>query len=487
MLGRRFIPARAGNTVWEDLARPASAVHPRAGGEHGAGYRVQALEPGSSPRGRGTPDVVDLSAGGHRFIPARAGNTSRAAFRAGSSSVHPRAGGEHADSERDPENLAGSSPRGRGTLPGGIGGAAHERFIPARAGNTSGASSPRGRSPVHPRAGGEHGIRPITPMSSGGSSPRGRGTRRGAHHVGRRGRFIPARAGNTATAPRAPRADTVHPRAGGEHSSSTSPSAAAIGSSPRGRGTPSRGGRCRRSPRFIPARAGNTPCATSGAISCPVHPRAGGEHVMPQYDRSGYRGSSPRGRGTPVGPPGGDLRGRFIPARAGNTSTPRATRSRSPVHPRAGGEHSYRRTGVIWSFGSSPRGRGTRWAAAQKKESSTVHPRAGGEHARRARAMSRAIGSSPRGRGTPRAVVRPRPRHRFIPARAGNTDCHDARSRHRPVHPRAGGEHTRRSAMSAGVDGSSPRGRGTRMVAGVCMAGARFIPARAGNTLLVIY
>ena len=139
-------------------------------------------------------------------------------------------------------------------------------------------------------------------------------------------------------------------------------------------------------------------------------------------------GSSPRGRGTHTLPSG------FWRAR--------------PDHPRAGGERVAEAAtpGASRQCGSSPRGRGT------LLRSDVVRV----QH----------CGSSPRGRGTPgcgpveacqtdhpraggeRDQHRPRSpsRTRIIPARAGNATC--------------AGPFSRRSAI-----GSSPRGRGTRLIA----------------------
>ena len=71
-------------------------------------------------------------------------------------------------------------------------------------------------------------------------------------------------------------------------------------------------------------------------------------------------------------------------------------------------------------------------------------------------------GSSPLARGTPPAVPEGELGERFIPARAGNTVVDDGRGVLGPVHPRSRGEH--------GGSLDDPMGRG------------RFIPARAGNT-----
>ena len=213
---------------------------------------------GSSPRGRGTPSPVPRSPGPRRFIPARAGNTRKPPSNYLSKPVHPRAGGEHDRRRKRRVRFRGSSPRGRGTPHVQDDRDGAERFIPARAGNTRARPPLRPWRPVHPRAGGEH-VRAGsgTPIRRG-SSPRGRGTRRRLHGPSGEHRFIPARAGNTGRRCRGPPRTPVHPRAGGEHSTPPHARLDAAGSSPRGRGTPDVGLAKHPVDRFIPARAGNT-------------------------------------------------------------------------------------------------------------------------------------------------------------------------------------------------------------------------------------
>ena len=174
---RRFIPARAGNTRIRLISRDRLAVHPRAGGEHDIVEIANHAEYGSSPRGRGTRPAIPANQSRQRFIPARAGNTAAAAA-ADTHPVHPRAGGEHGLTLRAIARKTGSSPRGRGTLLYLAGAYPADRFIPARAGNTKvGPRSHEGLS-VHPRAGGEHKESQWRVIARFGSSPRGRGTRR---------------------------------------------------------------------------------------------------------------------------------------------------------------------------------------------------------------------------------------------------------------------------------------------------------------------
>ena len=134
-------------------------------------------------------------------------------------SVHPRAGGEHAGATFTVPDRSGSSPRGRGTRGGEPTDRPPPGFIPARAGNTLISRTPRRRTPVHPRAGGEHIEWYDSAKRSFGSSPRGRGTLRMRQVRRCFTRFIPARAGNTIGSTGSVAGITVHPRAGGEHSS----------------------------------------------------------------------------------------------------------------------------------------------------------------------------------------------------------------------------------------------------------------------------
>ena len=215
-MGSRFIPAWAGNTLDRYIASPTND--------------------GSSPRGRGTPCIVDARHLERRFIPAWAGNTLVTPPCRTKTSVHPRVGGEHRPSGGNTCLSCGSSPRGRGTHPLLVHVHLLERFIPAWAGNTP-VLLPLSCTPtVHPRVGGEH-----TPWSSGvsrpvGSSPRGRGTRFGGGARAGSSRFIPAWAGNTCGSRRKSSPSTVHPRVGGEHILARGRLGPFRGSSPRGRG-----------------------------------------------------------------------------------------------------------------------------------------------------------------------------------------------------------------------------------------------------------
>ena len=196
----RFIPARAGNTLPYRRARAPAAVHPRSRGEHQAQVHEEVREDGSSPLARGTLARRRGPRAPLRFIPARAGNTASGSKIITRSPVHPRSRGEHAGRGRAPGRRVGSSPLARGTPVTVFVTGPRRRFIPARAGNTSGTKPITRLSSVHPRSRGEHRIHAVVLGQQRGSSPLARGTPLRAPPAGRWGRFIPARAGNTAPA-----------------------------------------------------------------------------------------------------------------------------------------------------------------------------------------------------------------------------------------------------------------------------------------------
>ena len=260
------------------------------------------------------------------------------------------------------------------------------------------------------------------------------------------------------------------------------PSCPISGSSPRARGTRLRADDPVRLGRFIPAGAGNTPRRAAGGSVPPVHPRGRGEHACEEVRAHAASGSSPRARGTRAERHFDQHVVRFIPAGAGNTSRPFPRVLDRTVHPRGRGEHAARSRNSSWSFGSSPRARGTRISAEQIRVTSrfipagagntllqglvvgahAVHPRGRGEHMASSSKSCTSRGSSPRARGTRRKRARHILHQRFIPAGAGNTRTARAESGCVPVHPRGRGEHAIRRIGNHRVD--------------------RFIPAGAGNT-----
>ena len=330
-------------------------------------------------------------------------------------------GGEHVSRARTELSDVGSSPHGRGTLGWPGGGQQHVRVIPAWAGNTSCLCAASSASSGHPRMGGEHHRRDADAVLAV--------------------RVIPAWAGNTQGDNPRRCWTSGHPRMGGEHKANPNLGISKSGSSPHGRGTRARNSVRVRASRVIPAWAGNTPPPAARRSRGTGHPRMGGEHDMRKFTSYVSTGSSPHGRGTLVFVACQGAEYRVIPAWAGNTAAVSLGHGCAPGHPRMGGEHRFEIRGFGVLAGSSPHGRGTR----------TGHR--GGRRKRR-----------------------------VIPAWAGNTLMRRICPRRRTGHPRMGGEHYTNRSYAGSESGSSPHGRGTRVVANAKANYLRVIPAWAGNT-----
>ncbi len=152
---------------------------------------------GSSPRARGTPSKKEARRAQERFIPACAGNTPQEDSLVHRLPVHPRVRGEHYIVTIQPPKRSGSSPRARGTPIRRVGNHGVHRFIPACAGNTPDKPSGERDEAVHPRVRGEHSSMNPWAINMAGSSPRARGTRIYIFLSCWVHRFIPACAGNT--------------------------------------------------------------------------------------------------------------------------------------------------------------------------------------------------------------------------------------------------------------------------------------------------
>ena len=113
------------------------------------------------------------------------------------------------------------------------------------------------------------------------------------------------------------------------------------------------------------------------------------------------------------------------------------------------------------SIGSSPRVRGTAWQEEAKRTALTVHPRVCGERSRITPLSACASGSSPRVRGTEQHLQIAAAGARFIPACAGNGSKNSARTTLTSVHPRVCGERRGLRGCIGERAGSSPRVRGT--------------------------
>ncbi len=270
-----------------------------------------------------------------------------------------------------------------------------DRFIPARAGNTRPRRRCSWRCTVHPRSCGKYAKPTTASTYANGSSPLVREIHVSVVLGGQGSRFIPARAGNTIHGRLCRAACTVHPRSCGKYELEAITSAARGGSSPLVREIPRRAAQSRSKPRFIPARAGNTLPACNPRPQLTVHPRSCGKYIV-AAGKDGIRaGSSPLVREIHIGIPLAEFlrlvhprscgkyhgvgeetkvqdgssplvreirllqlhvarAGRFIPARAGNTSRRCGSSGSGAVHPRSCGKYLIHAITAAPVGGSSP-------------------------------------------------------------------------------------------------------------------------------------
>ena len=336
----------------------------------------------------------------------------------------------------------GSSPRVQRKHQDALGLHRAPRLIPARAGKTCSALRAPTNPGAHPRACGENRGPAHLHVRPGGSSPRVRGKHVAPLVSVAVFGLIPARAGKTRHRQVRRASTTAHPRACGENETDAGIEIAARGSSPRVRGKLRVVNRARAGVGLIPARAGKT--LNSARYPCGpwAHPRACGENARLTLWPPARRGSSPRVRGKLSEYKNTiDAQG-LIPARAGKTVCVCCCLGVMGAHPRACGENARRRGGAVPDRGSSPRVRG----------------------------KPSPVGSSPSA-------------SRLIPARAGKTRRRSTRSAAPSAHPRACGENPCQQPSVFPRRGSSPRVRGKHYGSQSAAPPDWLIPARAGKTI----
>ena len=195
----RFIPACAGNRRRVIRKSRFSPVHPRVCGEQSRHVSPLLSRSGSSPRVRGTVVFGTVLRHRSRFIPACAGNRFITHLPSSVRTVHPRVCGEQLVTAEQDLVFDGSSPRVRGTVDLLPCRSRDERFIPACAGNSIAQGGKPCTKSVHPRVCGEQSCHVGSSHTRVGSSPRVRGTAREDLEVLALDRFIPACAGNRNT------------------------------------------------------------------------------------------------------------------------------------------------------------------------------------------------------------------------------------------------------------------------------------------------
>ena len=112
----RFIPACAGNARESMTFSSLLTVHPRMRGEREVLKKRVLVIDGSSPHARGTQGRYSAPAIRKRFIPACAGNALFQKPKLNMRPVHPRMRGERGTVRVQPKWNVGSSPHARGTL-----------------------------------------------------------------------------------------------------------------------------------------------------------------------------------------------------------------------------------------------------------------------------------------------------------------------------------------------------------------------------------
>ena len=212
-----IIPAHAGLTWESRTTNCSSRDHPRACGAHVLALADFESRWGSSPRMRGSQARTHAEHGAPGIIPAHAGLTDNIAREAAFHRDHPRACGAHLDTTASMRRTSGSSPRMRGSRQLLRVAVIESRIIPAHAGLTAISSLLCHCTRDHPRACGAHLQSGHNHSSDEGSSPRMRGSLSEVMPLIENAGIIPAHAGLTVSDFLSPSTSQDHPRACGAH------------------------------------------------------------------------------------------------------------------------------------------------------------------------------------------------------------------------------------------------------------------------------
>ena len=177
---------------------------------------------GLSPRGRGNPQAIGITAVLIESIPAWAGKPVADRLAGGPPWVYPRVGGETRVVASVECSGSGLSPRGRGNRVRGVAPTTREGSIPAWAGKPRPAWPTWHPRTVYPRVGGETDWWFKQEYLCQGLSPRGRGNREEGRVGGLCDGSIPAWAGKPLRSYLSRGWLPVYPRVGGETCSSRS-------------------------------------------------------------------------------------------------------------------------------------------------------------------------------------------------------------------------------------------------------------------------
>ena len=134
-----LIPAHAGKTAASTGTVRTPRAHPRSRGENGSPTRVRLGTSGSSPLTRGKLARTRAAPTGGGLIPAHAGKTFFDSLAKSCEGAHPRSRGENIQSPSQTVKTSGSSPLTRGKRGRWPHKESCAGLIPAHAGKTNGA------------------------------------------------------------------------------------------------------------------------------------------------------------------------------------------------------------------------------------------------------------------------------------------------------------------------------------------------------------
>ncbi len=313
---------------------------------------------------------------------------------------------------------------------------------------------------AYPRVGGAAKLLPFQWYGGKGLSPRGRGSQSWMREMPTRRGPIPAWAGQPTPRTSTASCDRAYPRVGGAADSRRGHARSTGGLSPRGRGSRSRGSHSESDWRPIPAWAGQPLRRTRRSGWSQAYPRVGGAAVGGSSHSPQLPGLSPRGRGSLIADQGEATVGGPIPAWAGQPGGSVTIRLNTEAYPRVGGAASAYPLPVSALDGLSPRGRGSHrcwsgsgqaqrpipaWAGQPpprrpSRSSSGAYPRVGGAASPCAAVNASRRGLSPRGRGSHEGATETFTWTRPIPAWAGQPAARPMRGRRQArAYPRVGG------------------------------------------------
>ncbi len=353
------IPAYAGEPSPAQIFLPGRGVDPRVRGGARSLSFPSPLARGRSPRTRGSLKVSRQRHDRRGSIPAYAGEPCPCRAVAGRQGVDPRVRGGACRRDGHDFLPAGRSPRTRGSLLGKAQGKRRGRSIPAYAGEPLWARGKDGDGRVDPRVRGGATINRLTAIAEAGRSPRTRGSQVTTTDPVSVLGSIPAYAGEPVLTDAEHGTYRVDPRVRGGASVAKSSAINGKGRSPRTRGSrePQRHGH--QPAGSIPAYAGEPKKRHHHQRQRQVDPRVRGGAVRFDLWHHEAPGRSPRTRGSPSIYVPIVVGVGSIPAYAGEPHTARSLRAAIEVDPRVRGGARRKSSAALAIPGRSPRTRGS--------------------------------------------------------------------------------------------------------------------------------